>query len=521
MYSGSNRKMSRGVLAAVFVVAAVVTALTAAGPIHAHGFGQRYDLPVPLSYFLGGAAAAVAFSFVIVGIVIQGGGAGAGHRTFDLTARRWFRLTLGSHVALWLVKLASIFVFGLIIATAFWGSEKPLDNLSPTFIWIIWWVGMGFVSATIGNVWALINPWKIVFEAFEGLLGGREGFTPMQRYPISWSAWPAVVLFGVFAWLENVYGGASLPSNIGTIIIVFSVIQWAGMFYFGKNAWLRHGDPLAVLFGLFARFSVTEARVHGRALCRRCELDCAPDGSKNADEGEDCAECYACFERAESAERYVLLRPPAAGLIRPERVSTALMVFVIMALSAVTFDGLKETPWWNTVHRELEVLGVSWVDTIGLFGIPLLFLAIFLGFAWAMRRLSSNAMTTGDMARAFVLSLIPIALAYHFAHFLALLLIQGQVIVPLASDPFGRGWDLFGTADYAIDIGVINARAAWFFSIAVIVVGHVAAVFIAHVVSLRKISDHAAAMRSQYPMLVLMVFYTAVSLWIISQPIVE
>jgi hypothetical protein len=207
--------------------------------------------------------------------------------------------------------------------------------------------------------------------------------------------------------------------------------------------------------------------------------------------------------------------------MRPERVSTALMVFVMMALSTVTFDGLKETPWWNTVHRELEVLGVSWVDTIGLFGIPLLFLAIFLGFAWAMRRLSSNAMTTGDMARAFVLSLIPIALAYHFAHFLALLLIQGQVIVPLASDPFGRGWDLFGTADYAIDIGVINARAAWFFSIAVIVVGHVAAVFIAHVVSLRKISDHAAAMRSQYPMLVLMVFYTAVSLWIISQPIVE
>jgi len=502
-------------LVLILVVAAVVTALAAAGPIYAHGFGQRYDLPAPLSYFLGGAAAAVAFSFVIVGIVISGGGTGARYLTYDLTARRWFRLTLGSQAALWLVKLASLFAFGLIIATSFWGTDKPLENLSPTFIWVIWWVGMGFVSATIGNVWAVVNPWKIVLEIFEGLLGGRDGFTPMQRYPVSWSVWPAVVLFGVFAWVENVYGGASLPNNIGTIIIVFSIIQWAGMFYFGKNAWLRHGDPLAVLFGLFARFSVTEVRVNSRTLCRRCELDCAQD------EGEDCAECYACFELAARHERRVLLRPPAAGLMRPERVSTALMVFVMMALSTVTFDGLKETPWWNTVHRELEVLGVSWVDTIGLFGIPLLFLAIFLGFAWAMRRLSSNAMTTGDMARAFVLSLIPIALAYHFAHFLALLLIQGQVIVPLASDPFGRGWDLFGTADYAIDIGVINARAAWFFSIAVIVVGHVAAVFIAHVVSLRKISDHAAAMRSQYPMLVLMVFYTAVSLWIISQPIVE
>ncbi len=505
----------RAAMALVLVAAGAATALAAAGPVHAHGFGARYDLPVPLWYFVGGAAAAVAFSFVVVGIFIQGVGAGAGYPTYNLSVRRWFRLRLGSPALLWPVKLASVFVFGLVIVTSFAGSEKPIENLSPTLIWIIWWVGTGFVSATVGNVWAVVNPWKIVFEWVERLLGGRNGFTPLQRYPVSWSVWPAVVLFGFFAWIENVYSGAALPDKLGTIIIVFSVIQWLGMFYFGKNAWLRHGDPLAVLFGLFARFSVTEVRVTGRELCRRCEIDCA------GDEGEDCAECYPCFERAGEQERRVLLRPFAAGLIRPERVSTALMVFVIMALSTVTFDGLKETPWWNEVHRWLEVLGASWVDTIGLFGIPLVFLAIFLGFAWAMRRLSDDALSTGDMARAFVLSLIPIALAYHFAHFLALLLIQGQAIVPLVSDPFGRGWDLFGSADYATDIGVINAKAAWFFSIAVIVVGHVAAVFISHVVSLRKIANHAGAMRSQYPMLVLMVFYTAVSLWIISQPIVE
>ncbi len=505
----------RAVIVAGLVVAGVATVLAAAGPAEAHALGQRYDPPVPLWYFVGGAAAAVAFSFVVVGIVMQGVGAGAGYPTYDLTGRRWFRVTLGSSASLLLVKLASVFVFGLVIATSFWGSAKPLENLSPTFIWVIWWIGTGFVSATVGNVWAVVNPWKIVFEWVERLLAGRGGFTPLQRYPKSWSVWPALFLFGVLAWLENVYTGSAVPYKIGTIIIVFSVIQWAGMLYFGKNAWLRNGDPLAVLFGLFARFSITEVRVAGRKLCRRCDLDCADV------QGEDCAECNSCFEQAEREQRQVLLRPPAAGLIRSERVSTALMAFVILALSTVTFDGLKETPFWNRVHRDLEGLGLSTVDTIGLFGIPLAFLAIYLGFSWAMRRLSGDAVGTGDTARAFVLSLIPIALAYHFAHFLALLLIQGQVIVPLVSDPFGRGWDLFGTSDYAIDIGVINARAAWFYSLAVIVIGHVSAVFIAHVISLRKIPDHAAAMRSQYPMLVLMVFYTAVSLWIISQPIVE
>lgn len=502
-------------IALALVAAVAFVALAAPGPAHAHGFGQRYDLPVPLWYFVGGAAAAVALSFVVVGVVVQGVSGGTGYPTYDISTRRWFRVTLGSTPTLWLVKMASVFVFGLVIAASLWGSVKPAENLSPTLVWIIWWVGAGFVSATIGNVWMVVNPWKIVFEWVEGPLSGGRGFTPLQRYPISWSVWPALVLFGIFAWLENVYRGNAVPHNIGTIVIVFSVIQWAGMFYFGKAAWLRFGDPFAVLFGIFSRFAPTEVRVGDRKLCRRCELDCAED------EGVECVECYRCFERAGRGERRILLRPFAASLARPERVSWALLVFVILALATVTFDGLKETPWWNRVHRDLEGIGASWVDTIGLFGIPMAFIAVYLGFAWAMRRLSGDAMDVSAVARAFVLSLVPIALAYHFAHFIGLLLIQGQLIVPLASDPFGRGWDLFGSADYAVDIGVINARAAWFFSIAVIVVGHVAAVFISHVVSLRKIPDEAAALRSQYPMMVLMVFYTAVSLWIISQPIVE
>ena len=95
-------------------------------------------------------------------------------------------------------------------------------------------------------------------------------------------------------------------------------------------------------------------------------------------------------------------------------------------------------------------------------------------------------MAVRDVARAFVFSLVPIALAYNMAHFISLLLIQGQLIVPLASDPFGYGWDLFGTVDYRIDIGVINAKIVWFISVAAIVLGHIIAVYVAHVVSLRR-----------------------------------
>ena len=124
------------------------------------------------------------------------------------------------------------------------------------------------------------------------------------------------------------------------------------------------------------------------------------------------------------------------------------------------------------------------------------------------------------MARVFALSLIPIALAYNIAHFVNLLLIQGQLIIPLASDPFGYGWDIFGSGGYELNLDIINAAILWYLSIAVIVAGHILAVYLSHLAAARVFEDHGVATQSQYPMLTLMVMYTVVSLWIIAQPIV-
>jgi hypothetical protein len=130
-------------------------------------------------------------------------------------------------------------------------------------------------------------------------------------------------------------------------------------------------------------------------------------------------------------------------------------------------------------------------------------------------------MPVSNVAKAFVFSLVPIALAYNLAHFLSLLLIQGQLIIRLLSNPFGYGWNLFGTADYQLNTDVVNAQIIWFISLGAIVLGHVVSVFVAHMIALKRVPDHRAALRGQYPMLALMVLYTATSLWIIAQPIVN
>jgi hypothetical protein len=93
--------------------------------------------------------------------------------------------------------------------------------------------------------------------------------------------------------------------------------------------------------------------------------------------------------------------------------------------------------------------------------------------------------------------------------------------LPCSSDPFGFGWNLLGTADVRPDVGLVDARVAWYTAVVAIVAGHIMAVYVAHVIALREFQNRGAAVRSQLVMLVLMVGYTTASLWIIAQPIVE
>jgi hypothetical protein len=256
-------------------------------------------------------------------------------------------------------------------------------------------------------------------------------------------------------------------------------------------------------------------------LCRRCPVSCA---------GRDgvCVNCYECFARAPDSRRELNLRPFAAGLIGAERTSVSMAVFVALALSTVTFDGFTGTPAWSRLENALYgalpfpgTVRLAVIGTMGLIAFPVLFWGLYRGFAEWVARAGGSVDSTGDVARAFVVSLVPIAIAYHLAHYFTYLLIQGQLIIPLASDPLGVGWNLLGTARYRPDIGIVGARFAWYTAVIAIVVGHIIAVYVAHAIALRVFPDRVAAVRSQYPMLILMVGYTMISLWIIAQPIVE
>jgi hypothetical protein len=509
------RVVTGGLLAAVTL---------AARPAWAHGFGQRYDLPVPLALWVTAAAAAVAFSFVMMGIFVRAAPAGRpSYPRLDLLHRPVGRL-LPHPALLGTVRMISVALLLLVVGAGLFGNQNPTRNLAPTMIWVLWWVGFAYTAALLGNVWTVVNPWNAVFRWAEAAFerGGEAGDTLALGlpYPRRLGAWPALGLFMVFAWTELVFEGRAVPLDLAFLVILYSLVTWTGMFLFGRVVWLRYGDPFAVAFALLARFAPTEIRVTDPRTCADCPLDCQGD--------DDCVGCEACFARAPAPARQWNLRPFGMGLLHPTGMSASMMVFVVFLLASVTFDGLTATPVWAGLESwlyaalpELAGMRLALIGTLGLLAVPAVSLAIYGLFSAWMARAGGREGAVGEVARVFVLSLVPIAIAYHLAHYLSYLLIQGQLIIPLASDPFGAGWDLFGTAAVRPDIGLVGARFAWYTAVVAIVLGHILAVYVAHHMALRQFGDPRMALRSQYPMLALMVGYTVVSLWIIAQPIVE
>ena len=504
---------------------AVVAAL-ATTPVYAHGVGDRYDLPLPLSYFAAGGAAAVALSFVIIGLVVKRESRVVNYPRFNLF--RFSRLeSLVSGPILWPVKTFSVFLLGLVIATAFAGTELAGGQLQSgvRMDHLVGWDGVCRrpVRQPVGAGQPVENLVRLARSGlWVGLLPASD-FGMGWELPARWGVWPAVVLFFCFAWVENAFADSANPRDLGWMVAAYSVLTWFGMFAFGRREWLRRGEAFSVVFGLFARFSMTEVRVPSSDHCRECPVkDC------RYEDGE-CIDCYDCFEVAEVREFNV--RPPGVGLGNLAAIDGSKVALVMLVLASVTFDGFSATPEWFNVEtfffEQFPGLtykflnGVLIANTLGLIVFPLGFLGVYWVFCRLMAQSAGEGPPAGELMAGYVLTLVPIALAYHYAHYLGYLLIQGQSIVPLASDPFGYGWDLFGTAGFETDIGVVNARFIWVFSVLAIVAGHIIAVFLAHIRAMRYYPTRAVVMNSQLPMLGLMVLYTVVSLWIVSRPITE
>jgi hypothetical protein len=469
--------MSRRAAILAALAAGPASGLLVPAPAAAHGIEGSTQLPIPVWLFGWVAAAVLVLSFAALASLwanprLQG----------EVPHSRLFRVPA---VVDLLAGALGVAALGITVYAGFAGVQDALENLAPTVIYVVFWVGVAVASVLFGDVWRALSPWRSIARAAAWLYGEvskTETPEPLE-YPAWLGRWPAALGILFFAWVELTYVSKDDPSTLAIMVLAYVVVMLAGMALYGIETWSERADPFGVYFGLFARLAPLERR----------------DGV-----------LYA--------------RPPLSGAPKLSQLPGTVALLCV-AIGTTTFDGLENGPIWRAIRPDLisffkhlgagALVAEQWGATLGL--------VLCVGLVAGFYRLGAGGMsevgeghTPRELAGKFAHTLIPIAFAYALAHYFSLLVFQGQAMGHLISDPLGHGDNLFGTAHAGVDLHAISASAIWYVQVAALVVGHIGGLVLAHDRAVAMYRDPRDAVRSQYWMLVVMVGFTSLGLWLLS-----
>jgi hypothetical protein len=452
--------------------------------IFLHGFGPRYDLPAPLYWYLFAAAGVVLISFVLV-VAFAGDQVGAKALQYP---RRPVPFLLRVARSPWPRAVGGTIGFLALLAiviTGLFGSTRPELSPAESLVWIYFWAGLVLLSGLVGNLWYLLNPWTAIYDAVTRFV--RLG--PVWKLP-NVGVWPAAAAYFSFACLELTTGMANQPRVVALTALAYSAVTLAGMILFGRDEWLEHCEAFSVLFGIIGKFGPIEA-------------ERGDDGAISA----------------------VYLRPWGVGLLQTGPSGWDRVFFVILMLSTLAFDGIIATPAWQDFNITLEPLwlpmgpwGFFFTRTLGLTLLTIAFLLVFVAFIEMVIFFGNRKVDFVTTATGFAMTLVPIALVYNAAHNYSYVVVQSQALIPLLNDPLAKGWHLWpAVANLTPSFALAQASTVWFAQVVLIVLGHVIAVYLAHLRAGERFRTAQRALLSQYPMLALMVIYTMTSLLILAQ----
>lgn len=440
------------------VAAGLTTVVATAGPAQAHGIGKRGDLPLPLWQFVWAAVLALGLSVVAAGFLwttprLAGLASGRG-----LPGLTRVLASAGSVM----IRVAGLAVFAVTLGAALLVDESLDVNITPWAVFVALWVGMQFVSVVFGDIYRYLNPLDTIAAGVEAVhLRLNPTWMPSEYRP---SHWPAAVGMAAFLWLELAYFSASSPRLLGRLIVGYSLVHLVAAWRYGR-IWLRTGEAFAAVFSILAALAPVFR---------------GPD-------------------------KRLRLRVPGSGLASME-VLPGTGALILLTLGGTSFDGLSRTDFWADVVEGRTGWELTFVATIGMAWMIAVVVALYVA---AIRLVARNVDGSASQAfEWFAPSLVPIVLGYTIAHYFSLFVLDGgQDFLIRLSDPLDQGWDLFGTGDWKVNFLLVSATAiAWVQAIGIIV-GHVAGVLVAHDRAL-EVYDKESAMRSQFPMVGVMIVYT-------------
>jgi len=445
----------------------------------AHAFGLRYELPLPLVYFVFGAGIVVLVSFVLLARrpVLAAEDGGAADRVPVGPARP-------------LPGVASLVVLAALVAAGLAGSQERAENIVPTVFWLVLWIAVPLSCGLAGNWTRDVNPFAVLARLADSGRARRALFgSPDTRAWPAWLGWwPAVATFFLLVIGELVYTDtATVPWVTAVGLLAGALISVLMGLLFGAPEWLNRGEMFSVLFATWGRLGYFRFGAPGR-------------------------------------------RGFTGGLDVPIEPVVSRVVFVVMMLVSVTYDGLLSTPVWPHVLSGLYDLpggaaaGIYKLATLAFGLLVIIALVVFGALATLVARSADRPGSPVAALAGLAPSLLPIAFGYLLAHNLEYLVTNGQLLIPLLGNPVGlSGWQWLPAPfnDSYRFAFPLSPATYWYLALLAIIAAHVVAVVVAHRHLGGGTQPKARATHPEYQWMAAMVIYTMVSLWLLAQPLAQ
>jgi hypothetical protein len=314
-------------------------------------------------------------------------------------------------------QLVGLALLALTFAVAVAGPDEPATNVARLAVFRVWPYALPLLCLALGDVLRVLNPIRPIVAAIERTTGHRGSADGAPP-------WTAAVFLAAFWWVYLAYHSPGSPGVVAVVLAAYSLAAVAGGVAWGQG-WLASGEG----------FGAVSAAV-GRLTHRRTAA-------------------------------------PVPGVL----------ALAVVWLGAAVFDGVSTTSWWVDVLGTRTGWSRTLLNTVGLVWMT----AIVAAVALAALRVAEARAADGDdgasapsLVRLLGVAAIPIAAAWYLADNLPLLLAEGQDFIALVSDPFGKGWDLFGTIDLSIDYTLATADWVQWVQLAALVAGHLAMLVVVH-----------------------------------------
>jgi hypothetical protein len=373
------------------------------------------------------------------------------------------------------ITLTSYLGFLAFLGLAFvglFGERDPMHNLMTLVFWVGVWIVVPLGSMLVGNLWRPINPWTGPVRIARTLLrcSGSIGLHRLGYLP-------AILGYAGFVWFQMISLYPHDPAVLAKVALGYWLVIFTLATLEGED-WLAQGEFLTVLFTMLAKVAPFWQEVTGNRVRQM---------------------------RGWPGTQVLTMRPLTASAV----------VFVSLALAALTFDGLAETFWWQALIGEnpLEPTGrsaVVWQNSTGLAAVWVLTLSLILA-AIALGRKIGGGFATGPV----MLSFLAIAAGYHAAHYLVMLLTAGQYTLAALNDPLMQGDSWLGLPPFYVSFGFLTDPRVMPLIYAAQFVAILGAHLLAVVLGL-KLAGQGARPMAHLPMTLLMVGYTVLGLWLLS-----